>query len=248
MAQRSYFTLFAGDALTSLVFALIILLLIAETRPQGQPGAPAARGAGYGPLLRDTPFLLFCLVSVAVTSVYAQMNSTWPVYMKENYGIPEWQFGLMMSMNAAMVVLFQFPITAFTERYARASMLALGALLYAVGFGLVGFVGTAPLFALATAIWTAGEMVHVPVSQAYVADSAPEDMRGRYMGAAGLTWGIGWAIGPLLAGLVMDGPHPQAVWYACLAVGLAAALAFLRLGRRGRAAERLALDEAGAAV
>jgi MFS family permease len=91
-------------------------------------------------------------------------------------------------------------------------------------------------------------MVHVPVAQAYVADSAPEDMRGRYMGAAGLTWGIGWAIGPLLAGLVMDGPHPQAVWYACLAVGLAAALAFLWLGRRRRAVERLALDEAGAAV
>ncbi len=248
LAERSYFVLFVGDALTSLVFALIIFFFIAETKPEVSERAQAAHGAGYGPLLRDTPFLLFCLVSVVVAAVYAQMNSTWPVFMKENYGILERQYGLMMSLNAAMVVLFQFPITEFTERHARARMLALGAALYAAGFGLVGFVRTVPLFAVAIAIWTVGEMVHVPVSQAYVAEVAPDDMRGRYMGAAGLTWGMGWSIGPLLAGLVMDQADPHYVWYGCLVVGLVAAVAFLRLGRRQRAAMSVVLDDARAAV
>jgi MFS family permease len=235
LAERSYFILFAGDAITSLIFAGIILFFIIETKPEVREEERAARGVGYGPLLRNTPFVLFCLVSVAVTAVYAQMNSTWPVFMKENYGILERQYGLMMSLNAAMVVLFQFPITEFTERHARTTMLALGAVLYAIGFGLVGFVSTAPLFALAIAIWTVGEMVHVPVSQAYAADIAPDDMRGRYMGVIGLTWGIGWGIGPFWAGLVMDRADPHYVWYGCLVIGLAAAIAFMRLGRRRRA-------------
>jgi len=126
-------------------------------------------------------------------------------------------------------------------------MLALGAVLYAVGFGLVGFVNTALLFTLAITIWTVGEMVHVPVSQAYVADVAPEDMRGRYMGAAGLTWGVGWSLGPLLAGLAMDYADPHYVWYGCLVAGLAAAVAFLWMGRR-RIAERVTLDDAQAAI
>jgi MFS family permease len=244
LAERSYFTLFVGDAVTSLIFALIILFFIAETKPEVAKEERTAHGAGYGPLLRDTPFLIFCLVSIAVVVVYAQMNSAWPVYMKENYGITERQYGLMMSLNAAMVVLFQFPITSFTERHARTTMLALAAVLYGLGFGLVGFVSTALLFALAIAIWTVGEMVHVPVSQAYVADVAPEDMRGRYMGAAGLTWGVGWSLGPLLAGLMMDFGDPHYVWYGCLIVGLAAAVAFLRLGRWQSNAERVALDDA----
>jgi len=248
LAERSYFTLFVGDAITSFIFALIILFFIAETKPQVAEEERAAHGAGYGPLLRDTPFLMFCLVSVGVVIVYAQMNSTWPVYMKENYGITERQYGLMMSLNAAMVVLFQFPITSFTERYARTTMLALAAVLYGVGFGLVGFVSTAALFALAIAIWTVGEMVHVPVAQAYVADVAPDDMRGRYMGAAGLTWGIGWSLGPLLAGLMMDFGDPHYVWYGCLMVGLVAALAFLRLGRWQSIAEHVALDDAQMAI
>jgi MFS family permease len=248
LAERSYFTLFVGDAITSLIFAFIILFFIAETKPQVAEEERAAHGAGYGPLLRDTPFLMFCLVSIAVVVIYAQMNSTWPVYMKENYGITERQYGLMMSLNAAMVVLFQFPITSFTERYARTTMLALAAVLYGVGFGLVGFVSTAAFFALAIAIWTVGEMVHVPVAQAYVADVAPEDMRGRYMGAAALTWGVGWSLGPLLAGLMMDFGDPHYVWYGCLIVGLAAAVAFLRLGRWQSNAERVALDDAQVAT
>ena len=248
LAERSYFTLFVGDAITSLIFAGIIFFFIVETKPDVTGEERTTQGAGYGPLLRDTPFLIFAVVSVAVAVVYAQMNSTWPVFMKENYGVPERQYGLMMSLNAAMVVLFQFPITAFTERHARTVMLALGAALYAVGFGLVGFVGTAPLFALAIAIWTVGEMVHVPVAQAYVADVAPDDMRGRYMGAAGLTWGMGWSLGPFLAGLVMDLSDPHYVWYGCLIVGLVAALAFLRLGRWQRQAEPLALDDAQLAL
>jgi MFS family permease len=246
LAERSYFILFASDAITSLIFAGVILFFIAETRPEVRQGDRAAPHAGYGPLLRDTPFVLFCLVSVAVTAVYAQMNSTWPVFMKENYGILERQYGLMMSLSAAMVVLFQFPITGFTERYGRATMLAWGTALYAIGFGLVGFVSTAPLFTLALAIWTVGEMVHVPVSQAYVADVAPEDMRGRYMGAAGLTWGMGWGIGPFLAGLVMDRADPHYVWYGCLVIGLAAAMTFLGLGQWRQGAGNRVLDDATA--
>ncbi len=248
LAERSYLILFIGDAITSLIFALIILFFIAETKPEASADAQVAHGAGYGPMLRDTPFLLFCLVSVAVAVVYAQMNSTWPVFMKETYGVTERQYGLMMSLNAAMVVLFQFPITSLTDRHARTTMLALGATLYAIGFGLVGFVSTALLFALAIVIWTVGEMVHVPVSQAYVADLAPEDMRGRYMGAAGLTWGMGWSLGPLLAGLVMDLADPHYVWYGCLVIGLVAAIAFLRLGHWQRGAVGVALDDVQAAV
>jgi len=234
LAERSYFTLFVGDALTSLLFAGIILFFISETKPEVREEERAAQGVGYGPLLRDNYFVLFCLVSVAVTIVYSQMNSTWPVFMKENYGILERQYGLMMSLNAGMVVLFQFPVTEFTERHGRTTMLALGAGLYAVGFGLVGFVSTASLFALAIAIWTVGEMVHAPVSQAFVADIAPEDMRARYMGAVGLTWGIGGSIGPLLAGLLMDRADPHYVWYSALVIGMMAAVAFLRLGHRER--------------
>jgi MFS family permease len=161
------------------------------------------------------------------------MNTTFPVYLKENWAIGEAQYGQLMALNAVMVILLQFPITKITDRFRRMrmQMMALGAFLYALGFGAQGFVGTLPLFALCVAIWTLGEMVIAPVSTVLVADMAPKTMRGRYMGAFGLTWGIGYGLGPTLGGTVMDNLGGRYIWYVSLILGSMAAAAFLLLGR-----------------
>ena len=100
-----------------------------------------------------------------------------------------------------MVVLFQFVITRKISKYPPMFIMALGSLLYVIGFGMYGFVSAYLLFMVAMAIITIGEMVIIPVAQAYVGEAAPEDMRGRYSGVMGFSWMIPWMIGPLLAGL-----------------------------------------------
>jgi MFS family permease len=83
-------------------------------------------------------------------------------------------------------------------------------------------------------------MVVSPVSQALVASFAPEDMRGRYMAVAGFSWGIPFAVGPYLAGLIIDGPKPHLLWYAAGFVGLLSTFAFLALYRvRSRQEQKL---------
>ena len=68
------------------------------------------------------------------------------------------------------------------------------------------------LFILAMVIITIGEMVVAPTQQAVVAKLAPEDMRGRYMAVFGFSWTIPTAVGPLLAGLIMDNYNPNWIW------------------------------------
>jgi MFS family permease len=75
-----------------------------------------------------------------------------------------------------------------------------------------------------------------------VAELAPEDMRGRYMGFYGLIWGVSFGIGPLTGGLILsasNGAYRRVLWYAALVVGMLGAAAFLVLGRylRKRAAK-----------
>ncbi|TEU18522.1 MAG: MFS transporter [Anaerolineales bacterium] len=236
IATRSYFVLFFCAALTSLLYFLIVVAFVRETKPQRSTSLEetAEQGKeGWKTVLRDTPFLALCLITVLTCVVYSQMNTTFPVYLKENAGIGEVQYGQLMALNAVMVILLQFPITRITDRFSRRQMqmMALGAFLYALGFGSQGFVGTLPLFALSVAIWTLGEMVIAPVSTVLVADMSPETMRGRYMGVFGLTWGLGYGLGPTLGGTVMDNLGGRYIWYASLILGLMAAVAFLLLGR-----------------
>jgi MFS family permease len=116
-------------------------------------------------------------------------------------------------------------------------MMAAGTLLYAIGFAMYGFVSVYSLFALAMVIITIGEMIVAPMGQALVAKFAPEDMRGRYMAIFGFSWSIPFAVGPILAGFILDNYDPRWLWYFAGGIGLLAVLGFLALQRRTEAKE-----------
>jgi len=172
--------------------------------------------------------------------IYIQMNGTLAVYLRDVHSVSLQGFGAIMSLNASMVVLFQFYITRRSAKYPELAVITVGALLNAIGFALYGFVATYGLFLLAMAIITVGEMLWAPISQSIVARLAPDDMRGRYMALYGFSWAVPFAIGPLLAGLVMDYHDPNWVWYAGGILGLVSAAMFALMFIRSSRKEKVA--------
>ncbi len=235
LAAQSYLLLFACDAVTSLITAGIAALAIKETKPTPQEGehrqTMAQTFGGYWSVLRDAAFALFLLGCILRSLVSMQMMTTLPVYLQDVHGVSEQGFGYLVSLNAAMVVLLQFPITRWIRGHRPLMMMAVGMVLYAVGFGLYSFVSAYVLFLVAVATLTVGEMVTAPTSQALASRFAPEAMRGRYMAVYGFSWAIPTAFGPLLAGLIMDNADPRWVWYATGLVGLLTAGLFVWLQR-----------------
>ena len=63
-----------------------------------------------------------------------QLTSTLPVYLRDLHGVTERGFGYLLSLNAAMVVLFQFPIARYVSRHSPLLVMAVGMVLYAAGF------------------------------------------------------------------------------------------------------------------
>jgi MFS family permease len=53
-----------------------------------------------------------------------------------------------------------------------------------------------------------------------VADLAPVDLRGGYMGLTGTAFGFGSIIGPLLGTSVLDAAGGATVWAACAVLGV----------------------------
>ena len=235
LAAKSYLTLFVTDATISLLTVVLVALFIPETKPQSHPDEPeptmASSFAGYGKVFRNTAFMLFLGAVMLQVFTYMNMNTTLGVYLRNEHGTSEWHYGMLLSLNAAMVVLMQFPITRRIKKYPPMLMMAFGTILYAIGFAMYGFVSIYLMFVIAMIIITIGEMIVSPVAQALVASFAPEDMRGRYMAVSGLSWGLPFAIGPYLAGLIIDGPSPQNLWYVAGFIGLLSTIGFLSLYR-----------------
>jgi len=231
----SYAMAFYIAAGSGALFTLLILFFVTETMPRGREAAKQAqRHGGYGPVLRDRPFLAFCSIYTLAGMAYALMMVLLPVYAKENFGLPENRYGFIMATNATMVVLFQYTITRISERYPHLPVLAIGSLFYALGVGSVAWGWNFPTFLTSMVILTIGEMIMIPTSTALTANLAPPDMRGRYMSVYGLTWGIGFGVGPVIGGLLNDRLAPVAIWYGGLIMGLVAALGFALLTRASR--------------
>jgi MFS family permease len=168
---------------------------------------------GYRRVLRDGVFMAFVGILASMLVVYFQMNSTLSVYLRDVHGIPAQGFGYILSMNAAMVVLFQFWFTRRTSGYPPMLVMAFGTLFFVIGFSMYGFVNSYLLFMLAMVVITIGEMIVTPVAQALAAQFAPADMRGRYMAIYSFGWVVPGALAPLVAGLIMENYGPDYVWY-----------------------------------
>ena len=89
MAVRSFDLLFIGDAVLSAITAVIVLIYLPETKPERAEDAPeetmAESVGGYSKVFKNSAFMLFILVSILLSSVYMQMNSTLPVFMRDSH-------------------------------------------------------------------------------------------------------------------------------------------------------------------
>ncbi len=247
LVAKSYMTLFVVDAVISVLAALIVIVALPETKPASKPDEKPETlkqtFAGYAHVFKDLQFLLFIAITVLMTLVYMNMNTTLGVFLRDYRGIKEVSYGTILSINAIIVVVLQFWVTRKLEKYKPMIMMAIGTLLYAVGFAMYGFVNGFALFAAAMVVITIGEMVVSPFQQSIVAGFAPEDMRGRYMAVSGLTWSIAFTIGPYFAGLLLDSKNPNMLWYVSGLVGLIAAFGFLLFNKKQLNIKQAAADQ-----
>lgn len=247
LVTRSYLTLFIVDATISIICAGIVIFALPETKPKhlekAKPESMKQTFIGYARVFKDVPFLLFIGVTVLMSIVYINMNSTLGVFLRDQRGLKEVGYGSLLSINAVIVVVFQFWLTHKIEKYKPMLMMAIGSFLYAVGFAMYGFVTGFAMFVTAMVIITIGEMIVSPFQQSVVAGFAPEEMRGRYMAVSGLTWSIAFIIGPYFAGLLLDSPNPSILWFICGIVGILSTVGYLALNKSHRSKTPRQIEE-----
>lgn len=228
LADRSFLLAFLGDAVTSVAYGIIALALL----PRGVTSAAKDESAGGAMkiIVRDRPFLLFLFATVCITLVEFQFVSTLALHIT-GHGYSAAVYGALISMNGALIVLFELAIINVVQRWHLLRAVATGYLLAGIGFALTGVAHTIPALAATVAIWTCGEMIGMPPASAFVAKLAPERFRGRYMGALSVAWSIGMLAGPPIGTLVFE-RNPAALWTACLLLGVISSATLFMQSRR----------------
>ena len=217
LASIGYGLLFWLNAGTSVIAALVIWAMVPESRPaldEGRSRRPLLPVA-----LRDTVFLLMILLQIGYATIYFQGYSTLPLAMVAD-GLPSSTYGLVIALNGVAIVLIQPFLGKRLATFDRPKLLAASMLVVGLGFGLGAVVHSWWGYGLSVVVWTIGEIGFAAVIGAVFADLAPVDLRGGYMGLAGMAFGIGTVVGPLAGTNALQHLGPTATWIGCALLGV----------------------------
>jgi predicted MFS family arabinose efflux permease len=237
LALRDYHLLFWVDGATCLLAAAVLSFFLRD----GRSGAPITVTGGDGGISpwRDRVFLALTGLMFGLGLIFSQLFSTFPLYLKDAYGLLETGIGYTIAVNTVLIIVFEMLLMHRLRHHPPARVLAVGVLFFGWGYAMMPLGRGFAFAALTVAIWTVGEMLTLPTISGLVANRAGESHQGRYMAVFSLSFTLTSIVGPVAGTEVYSRWGGDWVW---VGVGLLSLL--LWCGFRALA-PRLAADSRG---
>jgi predicted MFS family arabinose efflux permease len=226
LATVSFHAMFAVDAVTTLLAGTLLAVTPWRAFSGVNSEAPNRQGVRLGPatILHDGRFLVFLGGVILVGIVFFQHESALPLYLVQYLHLSPAFYGMLFTINTLLIVGLEVPIITATARWPNRRSLIIGCLLFAIGFGALGVIAS-PAGVIATVVvWTFGEMLLFPAMSAHMAEIAPENRRGAYMGAYSMSLSISLTVGPWMGTQLLALLGPVRVWSVMFALGALAAV------------------------
>ena len=182
--------------------------------------------------LADTRLARICLYVVMITAVNSQLVVGLSIHCKQYLQMPEYFIGWFFTINGLVVVFLQHGASKIMANMRLSTAMFWGCVLYAVGFGSVGFFSSFTLIGLGVFLAGVGELIVSPGEQTLVSNIASRETRGRYLGMLMVFYNLGSAVGFFMAGVLGDYIAPHYLpgpWLIVGAVALLAGIGFWRM-------------------
>ena len=231
VAAYSIRELFIFGAVILAIAFVMNLVFIRETRPKDARREVINLRTVFS-VAKDRPFLVLCALSAVFWFFFSQWIAVLPVYAKGELGIEVAQFGILFAVSAAMTVALQLWVTSKTVNMRRSLVLMTGQITCAIGFALIFFATDFNSLLVCIAVITIGELIYMSIISAIIADFAPGERRGTYMGFSGLIQtlgsGVGFLFGMWLLGALSD---KEQVWLVFGAIGIVSSIGYITFAR-----------------
>ncbi len=234
IAHTSYAALFILAGFVSLAAGVYFLVTLKDVPPVISAESHDFKFSDIFNMRRDARLFEHCLISFILFLVVAQLIAALSVYSVEWVGISRAELGTLYMINGLMVVFLQFPISAFFKRLTLTWQLATGAIIYAVGYYMVGVAPGYLFLIFCMVIITTGEMIVSPPSTTMVANLSRPGQYGRAMGLFGFFQMAGWSLGPTVGGALLDifSARTNIMWLLISIMALIASVLYINFGRR----------------
>jgi len=243
-------------SLTTFLLAIGTLLLFKEPpRPADAP-PPKSMAKVLGDMLlvfSNVRFMVFLVIFSGFWVMFWQIFYSLPFYAKDVLHLEK--FELIETVDAYTIILITVPAAALARKLSPLAAMTLGFALASAAWLVMGTTASLSITVAAICLFALGEAIQAPRYYEYVADLAPKDQVGTYMGFAFLPIAIGTFFAGLLSGRLVGhyihGPGraaPQRMWYVLGVIGVVTTVLMVLYDRvlgRARVAPPAASSGAG---
>ncbi|MBS4537034.1 MFS transporter [Clostridium sp. D2Q-11] len=230
--------LFLGDALTTFLSIALVAIFVPETLPdkdeimesQSKTYEKAEEGNLLSILIKRPTLLMFSFIIVIYFIVFSQFNFGLSLQIGDVFGDNgATLFGVLMTVNAVMCSIFTVVVNSATKDFKSSFNIAVGGILYMIGFGMIAFINSFWLFVVSTIIWTIGEILVATNTSVYIANHTPITHRGRFNAVFPIIRKLGFIIGPMMAGAYVKYSGIKSLWILIGALSLVGSIMMYRL-------------------
>lgn len=217
-------------ALTPYSFAVLTAVFAWRRLPPDKPDRSVSLREQLGGLSRVArrPELLvvFFASASAFVLIFGVFLSTLPIHLKDEFGYGAAIRGLLLAVPAITSTLIAFNLQRIRDLLGTRRMLVSAALLFALGFTLIGASQVVWLIVLGGAVYGLGEGAMIPMLQDRSIELSPPEHRGAVVALFVGSARLGQTVGPLGAALLFSATSTYTALHAGVALAMALAVLF----------------------
>ncbi len=202
---------FATYAIASGVAGVLAWLVVPETRGFGVGGKPGTPPSAV-PFLQqmrllaaNTGYRMVCLVGLINAVVRTGgLFGVVPLLAAAKLGLGPGEIGALLALGSILGLAATYPAGVLADRYGRKPIIVPSSLLTALAFVVYCLAPSMAWFGAACVLWGVAAAVNGAAPAAYAADNAQPGMNAAAMAGYRMISDVGYVIGPILLGLVVD--------------------------------------------
>lgn len=183
---------------------------------------------GYETVIKNRLFLKYLIAGILTLSLELQLTHYLAIHFAETLQVvPLFHFsldgtsvlGLLRAENTILVLLLGLVLMRWTQSISERALLYTGVTLFSLGFAILPVSNDFSMLVLATACFTFGELLYVPIHQAMLARLIEDHLRSQYLAVNGLRYRGALLIGAIsVSAYNVVSPGWMAITYICFGI------------------------------
>ncbi|MFD1613540.1 MDR family MFS transporter [Gelatiniphilus marinus] len=192
IVTKGYNMLFWIDGITCITAIVAFYILVKEVKQKRSTEIESKVIKAKNVIYQDTSYWIFIAICFLMGMTFFQLLVTMPIYYEEQFGLNEFNIGLIMFINVAIIVVLEMPFIHFLEKknIKHTQFIMVSCILFGLSFYVLYNNFWIGILIVSMVIITFAEMLGFPYTNTFALKRAKAGFEGSYMALYAMSFSL----------------------------------------------------------